>query len=298
MKLSEQRIGELYLAIDILIWSWFPMMMVVLVSKVPSVLSAALTTGIAAVFLAVLVTVRKEWKGMWNKEGWRNMLMVILCITVGMYALLFIAIKMTSTGNVAILGLSEKLWGLLILGVILKHEHLSPAALLGCGLMLLGGILVLFPGEFKINWGDWMVIIAYGISTVGNIFQRRARQHMSAYQMLLIRSFIGCLILLGISFVIGESISFDFSIETWLWLALVGVSVFAIQKVCWIETIHRIPLTKANALTVVTPALSLVWMFLFFSEKPTIYQWIGLIPILIGTWLIIYKKDIFTVLKK
>lgn len=103
--------------------------------------------------------------------------------------------------------------------------------------------------------------------------------------------------LLGLSHLFGETFPTQIDPDSWKLLLLLGVVFFGVHKILWIEGINRIAITKANAIHAIAPIFTLLWVFLWWDESPTLYQVAGFIPILIGAWLVTLKKDIFKIIK-
>ena len=54
----------------------------------------------------------------------------------------------------------------------------------------------------------------------------------------------------------------------------------------WIEALHRISITKVTAMLGLVPAMTLVFAYLYLNEVPGVRQTLGVIPILIGGYIL------------
>ena len=88
------------------------------------------------------------------------MYLTIFAIGILFYGITFYGIKYTTTINASIFGLSEVFFSYLFFGILFTNKKSSWNELLGTGLMLIGGLIVLFPGKFQVNFGDLFIIIA------------------------------------------------------------------------------------------------------------------------------------------
>jgi len=73
-------------------------------------------------------------------------------------------------------------------------------------------------------------------------------------------------------------------------LLINGFLLFGISKILWIESIHRISVTKATSLGSVNPVFTLIFAFLILGDIPTIIQITAFIPLFIGI-LFLTSKD-------
>ena len=58
------------------------------------------------------------------------------------------------------------------------------------------------------------------------------------------------------------------------------------SKVIWIESIHRIRISKTISLSSVSPSFTLFFAFLILGDIPTVWQLIGIVPMLLGVYVL------------
>lgn len=296
MKITVLK-GDLFVLMASALWSFFPLLSVQVIHTISPLMITGIANLFAACFLMIMISIKGEWKNLYHKKGFRDVLLTVAFISVLGYFLLFSATQFTSSNNVAILGLSQILWGFVILG-LLKIEHFTFQALEGSLIMIVGAACILYGGTFDFNPGDWLVLGANACFVTGNIFQRRARSVLSSTQLLFLRSLMAglfCFFLATMKSGINPIQSLSSS--QWGILITLGVVIFSLEKICWIEGIHRIPITRANVIGAIHPGFTMLWGFLFLADIPTLYQWLGFFLMIVGSWFILVKKDIFKVLK-
>lgn len=292
---SEEVKGELFLGSGVLIWAFFPIMIVLMASGLPALFSAGVSTIVACIFMGIVSGFKTGFSFL-RKNIWLEAFLLALFIGVGQYGLMFFAAHYTSPGNIAVLSLSQIFFGFLILH-FLKLESYKLSAYIGSFFLLMGSFIIIYKPGFIFNLGDILVLLAQFLAPIGNLYQRRLRTKITAVQIIFVRSLIAGLILLGLSFCLEEiDMSFVSSID-WFYMFLMGIIFLGLQKLLWVEAIHRISITKASSLAAVEPIITIGLVYLIFQTIPTSQQWIGIVPTLIGAYLIIGNRGSFQIKK-
>ena len=277
--------GEMYLLVEVIMWSLFPIFSILAISLIAPLYTAALSTLIAALFFGFVLTVRKQWGEIKVKSAWKDIVMMTFIIGVIFYSLVFIGLQKTTAGNASIILLMEVFFTMFILGlwkkekIVLKHK-------LGAVLMVVGALFVLFPGQLKINEGDLILLIATAVPPVGNYFSQRARKKVGSNMIMFIRSLLAGLFILLLAFAFESTPTMAAITESTIFILVNGILLMGLSKVFWIEAIHRISITKAISLASVTPAFTLVFAYFMLGEIPTIWQILGFLPMLIGIFIL------------
>ena len=294
--MTYKHSGELFLSGAISLWSFAAFFMQAL-NKYANGLQIVFWVNLVATgFLALVITFRRSWS-FWShwKEWIASILWVAAIIGILSYILLFKAAALTNPNNIAILNLTQILFGFMIYS-ILRIETVKIRAIVGSAIMIIGAFFVLYQDGFSFNRGDLLVLGANLCFVIGNIYQKKVRKVLGSYQILFLRSIISAFFLSILLLVSSEGISTDFPIQFWIIMSIMGVFVFCIEKVCWIEAIHRMAINRASSLSAITPALTILWGILFFDQPPSLLQTIGFIIMFIGAWYILRNKNLFQVL--
>ena len=288
--MKEERYGEYCVYLKGVLWSFFPIITILSFSGLSPIFSAGASTIVAALFFLIVVTIKKEWHFIYKRSAWKHILYASLLNGVLFYFLIFVGTSKTSAGNVAIIGILEIFFTMVILKLWGK-ELLSRNEALGGILTLIGTAFIFFPGSFQINAGDIFILIAVMTPPFGNYFTQLARKEVSASFILFIRSLIGGVFLLVLSACVGGlPNSTEFS-ETLIYILINGAVLMGFSKILWIEAIHRIPISKALSLAFsIAPPCTLFFAYLILDEVPTWFQITGLIPILSGVFFLTRKK--------
>ena len=264
----------------------------------PPIFFVAVVTAIAAVMIFIWAAKKGQLR-VWKSTGLKPMLWATLLISVAFYSLLFTGLKYTTAGNASLLMMSEVAYTFVVMHFI-NHERYNRIAVKGALLMMLGAVLVIFPGTFVPNWGDLIILGACALPPMGNYFQKQARKTLTSTQMLLIRSVLGAVFLFALSAVLEGNLIGNFQLVQpyWWLLAMFAFVCFVLNKIFFFESMHRLPIALTIAVTIcLLPVFTIVLAYFILGEVPTWWQIGGLVPLCMGVWLVLFKKDIFRVIE-
>lgn len=289
MQLRAERKGEFYIGAGAVLWGLFPVITILSYASLPPLMSLAASTFFSALFFIGLVTVWGKWHELRNTRALGDILWTTFFIGIIFYTFFFLGLRYTSAGNASIISLTETFFSYLLFQVWHK-EHIPRAHIAGAVLMVLGAAIVLWPNVSGIRIGDLLILIGSAIAPLGNFFQRRARTIVSSETIMCVRAIVVVPVVLVMALVAGEQVSFAQVRASLPFLVVNGVLLFGLSKIFWIEGIHRIGVTKANALSSFSPLFTILFAWLFLHNIPTPWQLFSLIPLAIGTILLSYSK--------
>ncbi len=155
--------------------------------------------------------------------------------------------------------------------------------------MLAGAALVLLPKTSGWHAGDLLVLLATAVAPIGNLYTQRARTFVSASFIMFCRSLLsGCFLLL-IAVAFDPLPSSQDITQSLGFLAANGILFLGLSKILWIESIHRLSITKVVSLESISPLFTLLVAQVLLHEQVNVLQISGLIPILIGVFLLTKK---------
>lgn len=281
---SPQKKGEFFALSLTFIEAWFPIFATFTVTTLGALHAYFYGLAIASIALIFWWLFRKRQDEIFNKEAYFSLFMISVLITT-LFALVFLGLRYTSANNVAIILFLQILFTYLFLGRR-QGETLNLPHRLGVILMTLGAVLVLFPKHFSLHLGDAMVLGAAIIAPFVNLYQKRARRHVSSETILLTRSVLALPVIYLLAVIFEPSPSWQLVQSQWIWLLLTGTLVFVIAKILWVEAVFLLPITKVNALFALAPLMTIGLSYWVLDQAPTLSQLIGVFPILIGGYLI------------
>lgn len=288
-SLSTEQQGEVYLGLQALLWSWFPIISILALKNLPPLSVAAMSTAIAACFFIGVTTYTRGWRRISSNVFWYVVAGTLVIKTF--YALIFFGLQFTTAGNASIIGLTEVAFAMIILGGVLKKERVSSQVIVGSLLIVVGAACILFQRAGGINRGDIFILVAMAIVPFANLFQKKALEYISTTYLMTIRSMLGAPLLAFLALLFGETLHGEAISIAFPFILINGVLLLGLSKIFWLEAIKRIPISKANGMNSFIPALTLLFAFIVLGEVPTAIQLIGLVPMMLGVWIIsAFKK--------
>ncbi len=266
-------------------WSFFPIITVLSYAHLPSIVSLAYSTLLSVIFFAAFVTYRKSWHEIRNALLWKYCLYVAMFICVLFYSFFFIGLTKTTAGNAGLISLFEIFTSFLFFNVF-KKEVIPREYKIGALCMVVGAGIVLSSGFGKVNMGDILIFIATFFAPIGNYFQQKARMIASSEMIMLLRSLISFPIIFLLAYIMQQSATLEMLKSSWLVLFVNGFLILGFLKVFWIESIHRISVTKAASLESITPFFTLIFAWLILKQAPHVWQFASLVPLLLGVLLL------------
>ncbi|MFH0891097.1 MAG: DMT family transporter [Candidatus Liptonbacteria bacterium] len=289
MAISQERKGEFFILGQVWLWGLFPVVVTMTYFSLPPLVSLAFSTAIAVIVFAIMMSWNHRWSELKNVLVLKDIFVVALLNGVLYYCLYFWGLKNSNSGNVSLVSLMEIFFSYLLFQVW-KREYFSAKHLWGAILMLVGAVTILFPKSSGWHIGDLFVLAASAVGPVGNYFQKRARAKVSSETILLVRGIISAPTILLLSFYFGESfVRGDVYRSIWD-LALIGFVMFGLSKIMWLEGIHRLPITKAVALSSINPLFTLLFAYALLGDIPTVWQLSSFVPLFFGLLLLTSKN--------
>ncbi|MFA5821309.1 MAG: DMT family transporter [Candidatus Gracilibacteria bacterium] len=288
---SKEHIGELFVISQVALYGLFPVIINYVTQKMPPVLYAALVTLTAAVVLFLYLLFTKKLRLIFNRKAFKYILGTTIFVGIIPSILIFTGTRLSSATNTAILLESEVFFTFLICGIFFG-EKITRHRLIGALIILIGAIAILYQGSLSINIGDLMIIAATAFFPVGNRLAQKALELCPVSVVLFLRSLIGGLALLFVSFIFEKSLASSIPSfkENLIYILINGIFIFTIAKILWYEGIRRIDISKAISIGIAFPAVSMIFAMIFLKEMPNIYQLTGLIFVLTGVWIVTRKR--------
>ncbi|WP_178861717.1 DMT family transporter [Thiomicrorhabdus cannonii] len=287
MNQTLQRKGEFYALGLTLIEAWFPIFASFTVAALGGLHAYFYSLVVAALGLGAWWLWRGKRHEIKNRDAWFNLGMTSLFITL-LFAFTFVGLQYTSATNVAIILFLQILFSYLFLGRR-SEESLQLKHIVGAALMTLGALLVLLKSDYSLRLGDGLVLIAAMIAPIANFYQKKSRAQVSSETVLLVRSVIALPFIYVLAIWLEPQPTWAQISQQAGWLLLTGLLVFFIAKVLWVEAIYLLPITKVNALFAFSPPMTMGLAYWVLNEVPTASQVAGIIPIIIGGYLITRK---------
>ena len=282
--MQEERKGEIYMLLLSLIESWFPILSLFSIPLIGAIYSYTFAIIIATVIFLSLLVYQKKVPELFQKNALKDLLLTTLFINL-LFVLVFIGLQYTTAGNMAVIIFLQLLFAYLYFNLF-GSDKLSPMHTAGAAVMGVGALTVLVPDDLSFNRGDLIILIAAAIAPFANLYQKRARSYVSSETILAFRNVVALPVIFALAYLLEPLPTTENLIKTAPYLLIIGLLVFGLAKVLWIEALHRISITKVSAMLALPPIFTLVFAYFTLDEVPGTRQVLGIIPILIGGYLI------------
>lgn len=152
--------------------------------------------------------------------------------------------------------------------------------------MTVGALIILIPADFAFNKGDWLILISAAAAPIVNLYQKRAREYCSSETILGFRTVVGFPVVALLAYILEPAVSYENFLLALPYIFLIATGVYVGAKLMWIEALNRLSITKLSAMLALLPLFTLVFAYFYLDEVPQLHQMMGIIPVLIGGYLI------------
>ncbi len=282
--MTKERQGELLMLGLSILESWFPILSIVAISYVGALHTYMYSLVIAFFFYMVIMYKRDRFRELQNRAAYRDLLLTTFWITA-IFILIFIGMRYTSAGNMAVIVFLQVLFSYLYFNVLGK-EKMERVHLIGALIMVVGAVIILVPDDMQFNKGDWLILLASAFAPIVNLYQKRARNYCSAETILGFRTVVGFPFVAVLSYWLEPAVSWENLALALPYIFLIATLVYVAAKIMWIEALNRITITKLSAMLALMPLFTLLFAYLYLGEVPEIRQLMGIVPVLVGGYFI------------
>lgn len=284
--IERERAGELFILGAATLWGLFPIVSKQAYQHISVLLCASLSAAVTAIFFALLLTIRGEWRELLRADALGSSLISGVGIGVVYYGLVFWGQSMVPASTTSVLLLMEVFVSMLLLR-LMGRERLSRSQVIGGAVMVSGAIMVLAPNSIAfIGKGELILLLAVMVPPFANFHMQRARERVGVSSLLFLRSCISSCVL-GISAYLSEPApALTNLVSASPWVIINGVLMLGVSKILWVESIHRIPISKAVSMNSIAPLVTLMVAAWVLGEQAMWYQWLGCLPLMLGCWMV------------
>jgi len=110
--------------------------------------------------------------------------------------------------------------------------------------------------------------------------------YCSAETILTFRTVVGFPFVAALAYFLEPSVSYNDFMSALPYLFFIATGIYVVAKIMWIEALNRISITKLSAMLALLPVFTLFFAYLYLDEIPEFRQILGIIPVLMGGYLI------------
>ena len=282
--MTKAREGELLMVGLSVLESWFPILSIVAMSYVGALHTYMYSLIIAFFFYMGIMYKRDRFKELKNKAAYKDLLLTTFWITF-IFILIFIGMRYTTAGNMAVIVFLQVLFSYLYFNLFGK-EKIDTIHLVGVIIMSIGALVILFPEDLVFNKGDWLILISAAAAPIVNLYQKRAREYCSAETILGFRTVVGFPFVALLAYFLEPAVTYENFILALPYIFLIATGIYVAAKIMWIEALNRLAITKLSAMLALMPVFTLIFAYVYLDEVPELRQMMGIIPVLVGGYLI------------
>lgn len=285
--------GETFIFTSVFLNALEPIAINYSVKIISPILFAGLYVFLCSILFFLYVIFTRTHREIFNKKAFKYILGVTILIVIIPSILIFTGSKMTSGINTALLLQIEILSTLIICSTFYK-EKITSKKFFSSLLLLTGTVLILYNGTLNLNLGGLLIIAATFFYPFGNMCAKEALKLVHPAPILFLRAFLGGLSLIFISILFEKSGTQIFPALNIIITSIIIFSIILviIAKIFWYKGLKTLEISKAIALSTISPGISLTFAIIFLREIPTIYQITGLIIIVLGVYFLTGKTKI------
>lgn len=283
--------GAEFLIVTCIMEALFPVIAHYASSNISPLFFYAVSIFGAACLLGAYLFLRGDLHFHLSSTEWFLVWGLVLCIVV-MGMVLFMASKLTSSINIAILLQTEMLFAFLWGHLLFKEKH-SWIQGIGAVAVFMGMLLTVLNGAFVVNLGDVLLLLVTATAPLGNACTKRALRTISMPKLLFLRYALGCFVVIPMAFFFEDFSMIAPKILIYFWVVLAYVILILLtSKLFWYAALRRLKVSIATSIMMVAPALSILFSFLFLGEIPTLFQTAGLFFALGGVFLLLRNSAV------
>ncbi|WP_373035425.1 DMT family transporter [Sulfurimonas sp.] len=282
--MTKEREGELLMIGLSILESWFPILSIIAISHIGALHTYAFSLFVSLFFFLIIMIKKKLFVELKNTDAYKDLILTSFWITT-LFTLVFIGMQFTTAGNMSVIIFMQLFFSYLYFNVFGK-EKMDFIHSIGAFIMGIGALIILIPDNMVFNKGDLIILIAAVIAPLANLYSKRARFFCSSETILGFRTIIALPVIALLAWIIEPKITLDDTQKALPQVFLIGLLIFGISKILWMEALHRISITKISAMIALVPPMTLFFAFIYLDEIPEFRQVLGIIPILVGGYLL------------
>jgi drug/metabolite transporter (DMT)-like permease len=245
---------------------------------------------LASLILIIVLLVSKEGFSHVRSNFWKLCILGIIGNTI--FQLLFIyGLNWTTASSTSIVMAMTPVF-VALLSISIKQERLHWAAWMGIFVSFIGFYLVITKqaGNFYFSWlnlrGILMIFLGNILWAIYTVFSKPLLEKISPLKLTAVTMAFGAVFYLP--FAVKDIIEIqwvELSFQAWATLIFSALFVLVISYVIWYASVKRVGNSKTAIYGNFTPIFTVLFAYIFLSEKITFLQAVGGLIILMGVYL-------------
>ena len=286
-KPSQVGNGDLPLLASVLLFdSMHYIFARLLVPYVSPNISAAYVMSIAALQIGVYAIVMRKLSFQALRANFWFFATIGALIGISTY-LGYLAVTFIDAGTASMLGKVAIVFSV-ALGILWLGEHFTRIQLGGTALAIVGSFIIAYQPDAQLQWGALLVIVGALCYSTHFAVVKRYGNEIDFINFFFYRLLSTAVILLIMS--AGRGVLAWPTPMGWLVLTLTATFDVTISRAFYYWALRRLDMSLLSVITTLTPVATILWALLFFDTLPTSRQLIGGIAVLIGVFIVSYRK--------
>jgi O-acetylserine/cysteine efflux transporter len=212
--------------------------------------------------------------------GWRQIVVIGAFLSLGQFALLYLALALGMPPGLASLLLQTQVIFSLAIAALVLREQPSRRQLVGVGIGMLGLAIVIVGHSQTAPWLPLVVTLASALAwSVGNVLARRA-QATSGLSLVVWSGLVVPVPALALSLIVDSPPVVWQALTNLSWVAIgstVYTAIFAslIGYGIWNSLLTRYPTSSVVPFTLLVPVVGILAAWLVQGEQPVVTEWAG-----------------------
>ena len=246
-----------------------------------------LGTLIGVFYFTPWITKHHKWGELLSPKTCWKFLFIGTFGTALPFTISLIALHYTTPGNAAILQQSELLYSLLFAGIFLK-EIPGRQQLMGSALIVAGVVVILLKEQYTPRWtGDLLIVGSTWMLQAGSTMAKKLPKSLDYRVIGMARNLFALpalVIILSVMYWWGEAFVLKPNAQMFAVLGYTGLFKYGLAMVVWYKAIRSLDLSKATAIYLSYPVLSLLFSAVLGLESISAHQFAGLALTLAGAY--------------
>lgn len=289
---DHKRLGstDFFMLLAVLFWAMnFSFIKIALIEFSPLAFNG-IRLIFASLMLVFILLLTKEGFSLNRSDFWKLFFLGIVGNTI--FQLLFIhGLNWTTASNTSIVMAMTPVFVALLSSQV-KQEKIHWAAWGGIVISLIGFYFVITKqgGAFRYSWqglrGDFMIFASNLCWAIYTVFSRPILERITPLKLTSITMAIGSVFFLP--FCMQDIVQMrpaEISFKAWASLFYSGLFALVISYVIWYASVKRVGNSKTAIFGNITPIFTVLFAYIFLSERLTILQIAGALIIFLGVYL-------------
>ena len=256
------------------------------IKVIDNILLVFLSSILGFLYFLPYLTKNKSFGILFKKDNFIPFLVIANFGSALPFCCLLYALNFTTPANTAILNQFELLYSF-IFSIIFLKERITLKQIIASLFIILGGIILMAGSVKNINLkGDLIVIFSVWMFQVSHIAAKKLSSDIPCQVLAAAKNLYALPIMALLLLIYSNNLFIKPDFTLYGVLFYMGVIRYGLSYLLWFWAIQKLDLSKATAIALSYPAITLIFSCLLGYDKLTLYNTVGLVLSMFGAlWL-------------